>query len=43
MNRGGYGLGLSIAKRIITNLHGDISVNSIVDKGTTFIITLPTI
>lgn len=37
----GYGLGLSIAKNIITQHNGNIKVKSIVDKGTTFIIQLP--
>lgn len=37
----GYGLGLSIAKEIISAHHGDIKVHSIVGKGSTFVITLP--
>jgi two-component system sensor histidine kinase CiaH len=37
----GYGLGLSIAKRITDLHHGDIAVDSVPDKGTTFRIKLP--
>jgi signal transduction histidine kinase len=37
----GTGLGLSIVYRIIENHNGKIDVNSIINKGTTFIITLP--
>lgn len=37
----GYGLGLSIAKRIITLHNGLITVTSILNKGTTFTILLP--
>ncbi len=38
---GGTGLGLSIVKHIIQAHGGNISVQSIVNQGTTFIITLP--
>lgn len=38
---GGAGLGLSIVKTIIERHHGTISVSSIVDQGTTFVIRLP--
>ncbi len=38
---GGYGLGLSIAKRIVDVHHGTISVNSKPNHGTTFTIKLP--
>lgn len=37
----GYGLGLSIAKKIVERHHGSISAKSTVDKGTTFTVTLP--
>jgi len=37
----GTGLGLSITKKIIKEHGGDIKVQSIVDKGTTFILQLP--
>ena len=39
---GGSGLGLAITKEIIELFHGTIEVISILDKGTTFIIIIPT-
>ncbi|EDO1167258.1 HAMP domain-containing histidine kinase [Listeria innocua] len=38
---GSSGLGLSICKKIITLHHGEISVESNTEKGTTFIVRLP--
>lgn len=37
----GSGLGLYITKEAVENLNGMISVNSIIDKGTTFLVTIP--
>ncbi len=37
----GYGLGLSIAKKIVANLNGTITVQSQSHRGSTFTITLP--
>ncbi|HBF88900.1 MAG TPA: hypothetical protein DDX39_09690 [Bacteroidales bacterium] len=37
----GYGLGLSIVKRILNKLNGQISVQSELNKGTTFLVSLP--
>lgn len=39
--RGGYGLGLAIAKKIIDLHHGELSVSSELGKGTTFTVRLP--
>ncbi len=38
---GGYGLGLSIAKKITEVLHGSIYVTSVENKGSTFTVDLP--
>ena len=38
---GGFGLGLSIVKQLVTLMNGEIRVRSIVEEGTTFIVTLP--
>jgi signal transduction histidine kinase len=38
----GTGLGLAITRGLVKKLHGDITVVSKVDEGTTFTITLPT-
>lgn len=40
-NVGGYGLGLSIAQKIVERHHGAITVESRVGEGTTFCIKLP--
>ncbi|MBM3997388.1 MAG: HAMP domain-containing histidine kinase [Planctomycetes bacterium] len=37
----GYGLGLSICQTIIQSLHGEISVESEIGRGTTFTVRLP--
>ncbi len=38
---GGYGLGLSIAKKIVSAHHGNISVKTKLGKGSSFIIQIP--
>ena len=38
----GFGLGLAIAKRIVTLHDGTLSVTSKVNKGTTFTLSFPT-
>lgn len=40
-SKGGNGLGLAIAKTIVNRHHGMITVESVVDKGTTFRVELP--
>ena len=37
----GIGLGLSIVKQLVESLHGDISVDSTLGKGSQFIVTIP--
>jgi signal transduction histidine kinase len=38
---GGIGLGLSIAKRLVTLMHGEIRLHSVVNQGSTFTVILP--
>ncbi len=37
----GSGIGLSLTKELVTLMHGDIQVKSVVDKGTVFIVEIP--
>ncbi|HWS49254.1 MAG TPA: HAMP domain-containing sensor histidine kinase [Candidatus Methanoperedens sp.] len=43
IDEGGYGLGLAIAKKIIDEHNGKISVKSVVDQGSEFKIYLPSV
>lgn len=38
---GGFGLGLAIAKSIVSSMNGEISLHSLEGRGTTFTITVP--
>ncbi len=40
-NEEGYGLGLSIARKMVETHNGSIAVQSKINKGTTFSVTLP--
>jgi len=39
--KGGFGLGLAIVNQLVNLMNGDIKVGSELEKGTTFIVTLP--
>lgn len=40
-NNGSYGLGLSIAKTLLDQMHGKIAVKSVLGESTTFTVTIP--
>jgi signal transduction histidine kinase len=40
-NQGGFGLGLAIAKQVVTLHHGDIRVHSTPQSGAEFVVLLP--
>ena len=42
MNKEGTGIGLSICKSLVESMHGEIFVESEENKGTQFIIIIPT-
>ena len=42
LRQGGYGLGLAMAKELVTNMNGAITAGSTIDGGTTFTVSLKT-